>query len=48
MNDQQFVNLIGGMVEENENNLRNIIEEIYLRKTKEVKYFLKPSTLLDN
>lgn len=35
--DEQFhVNNIGNMIEDCENNLRNTIEEIYLKKSKEV------------
>jgi hypothetical protein len=36
MNDDFHINNIGTMVEEMENTLRAIIEEIYIKKSKEV------------
>jgi len=36
MDEESHVNNIGKIVEESENNLRSTIEEIYLKKSKEV------------
>lgn len=36
LNNQFHANNIGTMIENMENNLRNILEELYIKKTKEV------------
>jgi capping protein beta len=38
--DDSHLETVGNMIEEMENNVRNIIEEIYVKKSKEVKYNL--------
>jgi hypothetical protein len=38
LNEEQHVETIGTMVEDTENSLRNTIEEIYVKKSKEVRH----------
>jgi len=40
MDEEFHIHNIGRLVEDSENNLRNTVEEIYLKKSKEVNFFL--------
>ncbi len=40
MDDEFHIHNIGKLVEDSENNLRNTVEEIYLKKSKEVNLFI--------